>query len=213
MSGPAYCITVWAESGTPMSPWAIARRADWMPGPSTVSGATPTSRPAASAWASSASPLSRSMLIGFSDQTCFPWRDGLAGDLGVDGRDRQVDHDLDLGMGQHVLAGSRLGDAVLLRLGLGPAFVEVAQDHDLDVGEAGEVLEIGVADHPGADEADPDRPGAGRGGRGWGGLVHIAHAIVPVPLRSSGPRARSARWTRHVGRLPGVGPGAAPRPG
>ena len=178
-SGPAYCITVWADSGTPMSPWAIARRADWTPGPRTVSGATPTSRPAASAWASRASPLSRSMLIGFSDQTFFPWAMAWPRDLGVNGRDGQVDHDLDLGMGQYVLAGSRTRHAVLLRLGLGPTFVQVAQDHDLDVGEAGEVLEIGVADHPGADEADPDGSGAAGGGRGGCILGHTRTLSSP----------------------------------
>ena len=42
MSGPGYCITVCADSGWPMSPRAMARRAVWTPWPSTVSGATPT---------------------------------------------------------------------------------------------------------------------------------------------------------------------------
>ena len=47
VSGPMYCMTVCADSGSPMSPRAMARRAVCTPGPRTVSGATPTSRPAA----------------------------------------------------------------------------------------------------------------------------------------------------------------------
>ena len=72
MSGPTYCMIVCADNGSPMSPRAMARRAVCTPGPSTVSGATPTSSPAASACSSRARPLARSTLIGFSDQTCLP---------------------------------------------------------------------------------------------------------------------------------------------
>ena len=109
MSGPAYCITVCADSGTPMSPFAIARRAVWTPGPSTVSGATPTSSPAACGLVQqrvAARPVDADRLL---RPDVLSRGDGLAGDLGVHGRDRQVHHDLDLGVGQHVLAGSPLG--------------------------------------------------------------------------------------------------------
>ena len=89
---------VCANSGRPMSPRAIARFAVWMPGPSTVSGATPTRRPAASAFSSSPSDDSRSTPIGFSVHTCLPAAMIASRDLDVHGRDREVDDDLDVGV-------------------------------------------------------------------------------------------------------------------
>jgi len=58
----------------------------------------------------------------------------------------------------HVVARAPLRDGILLRLRAGPLLVEIAEDEDLDVGEAGEVFQVGITDHPGADEADTDRP-------------------------------------------------------
>lgn len=34
--------------------------------------------------------------------------------------------------------------------------VEISEDHHVDVGEAAEILQIGIADHAGADETHPD---------------------------------------------------------
>jgi hypothetical protein len=86
-------------------------------------------------------------------------RNSLAGDLGVDGGNGEIHDDLDVWMCQDVVTGAPLGDVVLLGLSLRPVLVEVTQDHYPYVGEAGEVLEIGVADHPRTDEADTDGPG------------------------------------------------------
>jgi len=58
--------------GVPIAPEAISRRADWMPAPSTVSGAQPTRTPALAAWSSSARPLETSGASGFSFHTCLP---------------------------------------------------------------------------------------------------------------------------------------------
>ena len=161
MSGPMYCITVWADNGSPMSPRAIARRAVCTPGPSTVSGATPTSSPAASAFASSSRPLSRSTLIGFSDQTCLPasiaspdtcaWTAGMvrfttSSTSGCSRRRRRV---------------PTVGPRASAACEPGQVGVQVTEDDHVDVGEPGEVVQIGVADHAGADETDADgtRPG------------------------------------------------------
>jgi hypothetical protein len=38
-----------------------------------------------------------------------------------------------------------------------PLPVKIAENDHADVGEAGEVLQIGIADHAGADEPDPYR--------------------------------------------------------
>ena len=73
ISGPGDWITVCADSGVPMSPRAIARRAVCRPGPRTLyRGLPPTSNPATCACSRSACALARSMLIGFSDHTCLP---------------------------------------------------------------------------------------------------------------------------------------------
>ncbi len=45
-----------ARNGRPMAPPSIMRRAVWMPGPSTVSGAQPSNSPASSACVASAAP-------------------------------------------------------------------------------------------------------------------------------------------------------------
>src|SRR5687768_5547984 len=85
MSGPMYCMTVCPDSGSPMSPRAIALRAVCTPGPSTVSGATPTRRPDASAWASRAAGAVDADRLLRPD--VLAGGDDLAGDLRVHGRD------------------------------------------------------------------------------------------------------------------------------
>jgi hypothetical protein len=87
-------------------------------------------------------------------------RDRLAGDLGVGGWNGQIHDDLDVGISQHVLAGAPLRDVVLLGLGACALLIEVTQDHHPYVGKAGQVLQVGVADHPGTDEPTPTGPDA-----------------------------------------------------
>ena len=70
--GPGVRNVTEAVSGRPMSPRSIIRRIVCRPGPRNVSGADPSSRPAASACSTSALADSRSVVIGFSFQTCLP---------------------------------------------------------------------------------------------------------------------------------------------
>ncbi len=71
-SGPGTWNSVVAVSGSPMSPRAMARMADWIPAPSTVSGAHATCTPAARAASSRSWPDSWSSASGFSLHTCLP---------------------------------------------------------------------------------------------------------------------------------------------
>ena len=63
--------------------------------------------------------------------------DRLRRDLGVHGRDGQVDHHLHVGVAQHVIGGAPLPDAVLFGPGPGQVDVEVTEDDHVDVGEPG----------------------------------------------------------------------------
>ena len=85
--------------------------------------------------------------------------DRALGDLGVGGRDREVDDDLDLGMADDDggVAGDR--DAMLGRLRSSHVGDGIADREDPRVRELREVLEVLRADVPGADDADPDGPG------------------------------------------------------
>jgi hypothetical protein len=76
----------------------------------------------------------------------------------VDGGNGEVDDQLDVGRTQHVFAADPFGDAVLAGLGLCTCGGPVAEDDHAHVGEAGQVLEVCVADHSGADESDPTGP-------------------------------------------------------
>src|SRR5690606_29928231 len=78
----------------------------------------------------------------------------LRRDLGVRRGQREVHDDLHVGVGQNVVTRAVLGHAILLGLSLRALDVDVTRDDDLDVGERREVLEVGVADHSRADEAD-----------------------------------------------------------
>jgi hypothetical protein len=79
--------------------------------------------------------------------------------LDVRRRDREVDDQLDVRVRQHVLGRTPPLDVVGLRLGLRAYRVDVADDEHAHVGEARQVGQVGVADHPGADQADADRAG------------------------------------------------------
>src|SRR5690606_5009006 len=65
--------------------------------------------------------------------------DGAGGDLGVHGGDGEVDDDLHVGVGEHVVGGPVRGDVVLVGLGFRAVGVDVAEDDDAHVGEGGEV--------------------------------------------------------------------------
>jgi hypothetical protein len=80
--------------------------------------------------------------------------DGGLRHLDVHRRDREVDDEVDVGIRQHVLTRAPAGHAVLLGLGLGALGQEIAHGHDLDVGERGQVLQVGLADDSGADDTD-----------------------------------------------------------
>ena len=152
MSGPGYCMTVCADMGTPMSPWAIARRAVCLLAEHRVwcdAHQEPRGfglfEECASARAVDADRLLRPHMLARCDR--------LTGDLRMGGRDGQIHDDLDVGMCQDVVAGAPLGD-VVLRLCPCPFLVEVTQDHNPYVGETCQALQVGVADHPRTDEAD-----------------------------------------------------------
>src|SRR5699024_1172023 len=104
------------------------------------------------------------------------------GDLGVGGGDRQVDHDLHVGVVQHVLGGAGGGDAELRRPRRGGLGEQVAHDVHDEVRERGEVGEVLGGDGAGADEADAD--GAGRGLDALeqvpGVVVELDHAVGDV---------------------------------
>ena len=78
-------------------------------------------------------------------------------DLGVHGRDRQVHHELHVRVGEDVRRAAGVAHAVLLGLRSRAVGVDVADRDDLDLGELREVLQVGVADHPCADESDAQR--------------------------------------------------------
>ena len=84
--------------------------------------------------------------------------DGGPGHLHVHLRDGEVHDEIDVRVGQHVLARAPGADAVLLRLGPGALGQQVADGHDVDVGERRQVLEVGLADDAGADDADSETP-------------------------------------------------------
>ena len=84
--------------------------------------------------------------------------DGLAGDLGVRGRDGQVDDDLHARVVQHRRHVAGRGDAVLGRLLVRHLGEQVADGQQLGVGETGQVLDVGGADDAGADDADATGP-------------------------------------------------------
>ncbi len=83
-------------------------------------------------------------------------RQGGRGDLGVRGRDGQVDHDLDVRAVQRLRHRSRLRYPVRGSLGLGPLEIQVGTEHHAQVGERGQVVQVLVADGPAADDGDTD---------------------------------------------------------
>ena len=91
----------------------------------------------------------------------LPGVDGGRGHLHVGGRDGQVDDDFDVGMVQRALHAAPLRDAVFLGAGRGGLLEEVGDDVDLQVGEDREVVQVLLADVPGADDGDAYRAAAG----------------------------------------------------
>ena len=87
----------------------------------------------------------------------LPRRDRRRGHLHVRGGNGEVHDDLHIGVGQDIVSGPPLRNAVLLRLRASPLDVQVADDHDFDVREGAQVLQVGVADDTAADQADADR--------------------------------------------------------
>lgn len=123
--------------------------------------------------------------------------------LDVSGGSREVHDDLHVRMRKNVVGRPPSGHTVLLGLRAGALDVEVADDDDLDIGEGSEVLEIGVADDPAADQADADRghwtnPPSRRKARlaatssktSPGGLSYsmTAYRMAPAPALSASAR-------------------------
>ena len=163
VSGPTYCMTVCADSGSPMSPRAMARRAVCIPWPSTVSGATPTSRPGRVGLleqAAAALPVDADRLLG---PDVFAGGDACEATSACTAGIGQVDHDLHLGMAQHVTAVLTAGSATCCsRLGRGTGLTFRSPRMITSTsGKLGQVLQVGVADHAGADEANTNRPRSG----------------------------------------------------
>jgi hypothetical protein len=84
--------------------------------------------------------------------------DALDSDRHVCRRDRQVYDNLDRWVLQHACGRPGDGDAVLVRLLLRPAFVDVTESDDVQVGKAGEIIEVEIANHAGAYQADANGP-------------------------------------------------------
>ena len=80
-----------------------------------------------------------------------------AGDVDVCGGDREVHHEVHVGMREHVFGAPVARDAVLLGLRAGALEIQVAEDQHLGVGEGAQILEVGVADDADPDDADADR--------------------------------------------------------
>ncbi|GGK81661.1 hypothetical protein GCM10012284_14640 [Mangrovihabitans endophyticus] len=72
------------------------------------------------------------------------------------GRDGQVDDDLHVRMGQRQLGRTTLGDAVRRRLPLREFRYEVGDDPDVEIREAGEIVQVLSADPARADQRDPN---------------------------------------------------------
>ena len=155
-SGPWVWNAVCANSGSPMTPAAMARFAVWKPGPSRVSGAEPMRTPAARGLLEQDGgrvPVQTQRLL---RPDVLAGRDRRRGHLHVRVRRGQVHDQLHAGVGEHVVAAAVRGDAVLLGLGSGSIGDQVADDKHLDVREGVQVLQVGVADDPDADDADAD---------------------------------------------------------
>ncbi len=82
------------------------------------------------------------------------------GDLGVGGRDREVDDDLHLGQGEDRVEAARDGHAVLARRRGGAVGVQVGDAEDAHVGEGAEGPQVLAADDARADDGDADGAGA-----------------------------------------------------
>ena len=104
-----------------------------------------------------ASALARSTLIGFSVHTCLPAAIAFDATSACTAGMVRFTTTSTSGWLQHVVGGAPLSDAVLLGPGLGRVDVQVTEDDHVDVGEPGQVLQVGVADHAGADETDTHR--------------------------------------------------------
>jgi hypothetical protein len=85
-------------------------------------------------------------------------RDHLTCDLGMSRRDGQVDHNFHAWVVEDSGNVADGRNVVLRRLLLRSLEDDVADGQHLSVGEAGEVLQIGVADGAGADHPDAHRP-------------------------------------------------------
>ncbi len=83
---------------------------------------------------------------------------------------------LDVRVAEDVLGAARPGHPVLLGLYPGAVGQEVADGDHAHVRERGEVLEVGVADDTGSDDADPDR---------LAGALRGAHAMNPPSRRNA----------------------------
>ena len=98
------------------------------------------------------------------------------GDLGVRGRDGEVDDQLDVVAGERLLEGPVAGDAVALGLRARELGAQVGDEAHVEVRVAGHVRQVLVADRAGADDGDAHGPGA-------------AHR-TPRPFANARPAAR-----------------------
>ena len=156
---PGRCTasTVCADNGTPMSPRSMARRAVCSPGRARCrercrhGDLRPPPAPASRA------PI-RSMPIGFSLHTCLPAammpRSTSNATAGIV-RLTTISTSGCASTSSRIPAPARRASPPATRA----RTVEISEDDDAHVGEAASGSRGSVADHPGADEADADRPG------------------------------------------------------
>jgi hypothetical protein len=83
-------------------------------------------------------------------------RDGRERHVGVDGRRREVDDDLDVAILQELVEAQDPWDAMRRGLPLGQLTVEIGAREGLDLPEGRAALEVLAADVAAADEAEPD---------------------------------------------------------
>ena len=125
-------MTAVAAIGRPMRPSSMTARAVWVPVPSTVSGADPTRTPGDGRGIHHPAParqIDRERLLAVH---MLAVRDGRERDVGVRGGDREVQHDVDVGIGEQRrhLEGPGAGDAG--RHGRGARHVEVGDRRHLE---------------------------------------------------------------------------------
>ncbi len=82
----------------------------------------------------------------------------LQGDLDVHLGNREIDDNLDLIILQQLFDAPKARNSELLGLRLRTVEIDIGDEPHVEIGEAGEILEVLPADHSGANHANADGP-------------------------------------------------------